>query len=72
MSERLDEIIEVFRAAGATPEDIRVVEDILERLKRGEITELEAYYALLGLATERMIPLTPRQVSIIRSILIGG
>jgi hypothetical protein len=62
-------IVRVFREAGASEEDLRIVRNVLGLLREGRVSALEAYYALVGLARERLIPLTPRQVGDIREAL---
>jgi hypothetical protein len=62
-------IVRVFREAGASEEDLRIVRNVLGLLREGRVSALEAYYTLVGLARERLIPLTPRQVGDIREAL---
>ena len=62
-------IIDIFRNAGATEDEINEVRDILKKMKEGVLSKEETYYALMGLARENMIPLTPRQVGELRRLL---
>jgi len=64
-----ERILSVLREAGASEEELAQVRRILELWRRGEIGAEEVYYFIIGLARERFIPLTPRQVSEIRVAL---
>ena len=75
-------ILDIFRQAinrailpstRAREEDILAkVEGILNAVRTGRMSREEAYYALIGLAQEYLIPLTPRDVGELRRALLGS
>ena len=67
-----EEVLRVLEEAGASPSVLAEARDILSRLERGLISSREAYYAVMGLAREELVPLTPRQVGEIRRLLGVG
>jgi hypothetical protein len=64
-----ERVIAVFREAGASEEELGQVRKGLSLLKGGFMTPEDAYYYLIGLARERLIPLTPKQVGDLREAL---
>ena len=62
--------------APITEEERRKVREklhrILDDLRQGRIRADEAYYALMGLAHEHLVPLTPSDVGKLRQVLLGS
>ena len=64
-----ERVIEIFREAGATDEELELVRKGIGLWTSGLMTGDELYYYLIGIARELMIPLTPKQVGDIRVAL---
>jgi hypothetical protein len=64
-----DRILRIFRDAGATDGELKLVKKGLILWINGHMTSYELYYYLMGIARELLIPLTPRQVGDIREAL---
>ena len=64
-----DRILRIFRDAGATDEDLELVRKGIRLWMEGKVNGKELYYYLMGLAWEKIIPLTPREVGDIREAL---
>ena len=64
-----ERVLSILREAGASEEELGQVRRILELWRRGEIGAEDAYFFIIGLARERLLPLTPREVSEIRVAL---
>jgi len=48
------------------------VEEVLSGLKTGRLKPEEAYFALIGIADEYVVPLTPKEVMELRRLLLGA
>jgi hypothetical protein len=64
-----ERIIRIFRDAGATEEDLELVRKGLRLWREGRMNGNELYYYLTGIAREKLIPLTPRQIGDLREAL---
>lgn len=64
-----ERVLSILREAGASEEELGQVRRVLDLWRRGVIGAEDAYFFIVGLARERFIPLTPRQVSEIRVAL---
>jgi len=62
-------IVQILWAAGATEEEVEQVRRILDLWVKGAIDSEDVYYYVMGMAREKFIPLTPRQVEDIRESL---
>jgi len=65
----VERILSVLREAGASEEELGRVRRVLDLWRRGEIGAEEVYYFIMGIAREKFIPLTPRNVGDIRELL---
>jgi hypothetical protein len=64
-----ERVSSIFRAAGASDEELELVRRGLELWRRGLMSAEQAYYYLMGVARELLVPLTPRQVGDLREAL---
>jgi len=62
-------VIKIFTDAGATDEELELVKEGLRLWGEGRLSSEQLYYYLIGLARERLIPLTPKQVGDLRVAL---
>jgi len=62
-------IVQILWVAGATEEEVEQVRRILDLWVKGAIDSEDVYYYVMGMAREKFIPLTPRQVGDIRESL---
>lgn len=64
-----ERILSILHRAGATEEELGQAGRVLELWRRGEIDPEDVFYFIMGLAREKFIPLTPREVGDIRALL---
>ena len=64
-----ERVVSVFREVGATDEELEFVRKAMALWRMGILNSEETYFYLIGLASELLIPLTPRQVGDIREAL---
>jgi len=65
----IKKILKIFSDAGATDEELWLVEDGLRLWYEAHLSSEQLYYYLIGIARELLIPLTPRQVGDLREVL---
>ena len=55
-------VLEIFREAGADPQAMAALADVLRKYEQGALSPQEAFYAVTGLAMYWLVDLTPDQV----------
>lgn len=55
-------VLEIFREAGADPQAMAALTDVLRKYEDGVLSPQEAFYAIAGLASYWLVDLTPDQV----------
>ncbi len=66
---RIESMNEEQRSKAEKDDVLGLIEETLDLIRTGTITEEQAFYTILGIAWDYMIPLTPRDIKKIREAL---